>query len=171
MKILLIASLVTVIGASVAIAGPSGHGEENKDNGTQGHGSGGHAGMMETGMPGQASQVNRTIEVTMSETDDGEMIYTPKDFDIKKGETIRFSVTNKGELEHEFILDTMERNAMHKEAMSQQMESHKSPNAITLEPGEKGEIIWTFGNSGTFEVACLIPGHYESGMFGKVAVN
>ena len=169
MKNLLIVSLVTAISASVAIAGPSGHSEQSQG---QGHDSGGgHAGMMETGMPGQASQVNRTIKVTMSETDDGEMIYTPKDVDIKKGETIRFMVTNKGELEHEFILDTVERNAMHKEAMSQQMESHQSPNAITLEPGKKGEIIWTFGNPGTFEVACLIPGHYESGMFGKVAVN
>ena len=127
--------------------------------------------MMETGMPGKASQVNRMIMVTMSETDDGEMIFTPSDFEIKKGETIRFMVTNKGELEHEFILDTLERNAMHKEAMAQQMETHQSPNAITLEPGEKGEIIWTFSNPGTFEVACLIPGHYESGMFGKVAVN
>ncbi|WP_065325647.1 plastocyanin/azurin family copper-binding protein [Tritonibacter mobilis] len=166
MKNLLAATFVTVIGSSIAMAGPSGHGDESK-----GHGGGGHSDMMETGMPGKASQVNRMIMVTMSETDDGEMIFTPSDFEIKKGETIRFMVTNKGELEHEFILDTLERNAMHKEAMAQQMETHQSPNAITLEPGEKGEIIWTFSNPGTFEVACLIPGHYESGMFGKVAVN
>lgn len=167
MKNLLIVSLVTALSASVAIAGPSGHGDDSKDNSQGGE----HAGMMATGMPGKASQVTRTIEVVMSETDDGQMIYTPADFDIKKGETVRFSVINKGELEHEFILDTIESNAMHKQAMAKQMESHKSPNAITLEPGQEGEIIWTFGNPGTFEVACLIPGHYESGMFGKVAVN
>ena len=32
-------------------------------------------------------------------------------------------------------------------------------------------MIWTFTNAGTFEFACLIPGHYESGMHGPISVG
>ncbi|NDW02705.1 plastocyanin/azurin family copper-binding protein, partial [Salipiger sp. PrR002] len=30
---------------------------------------------------------------------------------------------------------------------------------------------WTFGEPGTFEFACLLPGHYEAGMHGPLTVN
>ncbi|MEO9960025.1 MAG: hypothetical protein ABJF07_06990, partial [Nisaea sp.] len=47
---------------------------------------------------------------------------------------------------------------------------HADPNSISLQPGETGEILWTFTNTGDFEFACLIPGHYESGMHGPLTV-
>jgi multidrug efflux pump subunit AcrA (membrane-fusion protein) len=34
-----------------------------------------------------------------------------------------------------------------------------------------GELVWKFTKRGKFEFACLIPGHYEKGMFGKVVVK
>ena len=37
---------------------------------------GGHDSVMAMGMPGDASQVDRTIDVTMKETEYGEMVYT-----------------------------------------------------------------------------------------------
>jgi uncharacterized cupredoxin-like copper-binding protein len=48
---------------------------------------------------------------------------------------------------------------------------HDDPNAVRLEPGATGEILWTFSNTGTFEYACLILGHYEAGMYGPATVN
>ena len=42
---------------------------------------------------------------------------------------------------------------------------------LRLVPGEEGEVIWSFTNTGSFEFACLIPGHYESGMRGDVVVQ
>ena len=48
--------------------------------------SGGHA-----GEPGKASDVSRTIEVTMFDN-----YYEHEDFSIKAGETVRFIVKNKG---------------------------------------------------------------------------
>jgi uncharacterized cupredoxin-like copper-binding protein len=36
--------------------------------------------------------------------------------------------------------------------------------------GKQGEIIWTFNRSGEFDFACLLPGHYEAGMVGKIKV-
>lgn len=165
MKKFFLTAAIAAFAASPLMASPSGgHGEDG------GHGAG-HGGHMAAGMPGHRSKVNRTIKVTMTETDDGGMIFTPSDFTFKKGETVRFKVANKGELDHEFILDTPERNSEHKMEMAAEMETHSSPNSVTLAPGERGEVIWTFSNGGTFEVACLIPGHYESGMHGTVSVN
>ena len=48
---------------------------------------------------------------------------------------------------------------------------HEEPNGRHLKPGEQTELIWRFTNKGTFEIACLIPGHYESGMKGEVQVK
>ncbi|MGB7285840.1 MAG: cupredoxin family protein [Salaquimonas sp.] len=133
--------------------------------------SGGHDDMMKVGKPGDASKVDRTIEVTMKETDDGDMLFEPSMLDIKKDETIKFVIKNAGELEHEFVLDDQESNMKHKEAMAKAPEmEHDNPNAIRLVEGTDGEIIWTFANSGAFEFACLIPGHYEAGMRGDISV-
>ena len=42
---------------------------------------------------------------------------------------------------------------------------------ITLKPGQRGGLVWQFGEAGTVDFACLIPGHLEAGMVGKVAVT
>lgn len=132
-----------------------------------------HAGGKTTvGKPGKKSEVTRVIEVTMSETEDGAMVFTPGEFKIKKGETIRFAIVNKGETDHEFVLDDHKNMEKHKALMEKFPEmEHDDPNSIRLEPGAKGDIIWTFSASGEFQYACLIPGHMEAGMQGPVLVN
>jgi|UPI0004BB2B25 uncharacterized cupredoxin-like copper-binding protein len=133
--------------------------------------SGGHHDMA-VGEPGDAAKATRTINVTMFESDDGKMLFQPNAFEVKKGQTIRFSILNKGEIDHEFVLDEKEKNAEHRELMMKFPEmEHDDPNAIRLEAGKRGNIVWTFSNTGTFEFACLIPGHYESGMHGAVEVS
>ena len=129
------------------------------------------ASMMEIGAPGAAAKVDRTINVTLLENDEGQMLIKSDDMSFKSGETIRFNITNKGELEHEFVLDTVERNAEHKIEMAKMDMEHDDPNRIRLEPGASGEVVWTFANAGTFEAACLIAGHYESGMYREVSVG
>lgn len=126
--------------------------------------------MMASGMPGMMDDVSRTIDVVMRETDDGEMIFEPTEFNIKQGETIRFHVTNKGVLEHEFVIDTKQGNARHKEMMAAMDMEHDDPNSVRLDADESGEVVWNFANKGAFEFACLIPGHYEAGMHGPIDV-
>lgn len=114
----------------------------------------------------------KTVEVSMRETDDGSMVFEPKELSFAAGETVRLVITNKGELEHEFVMDTVEANAEHKELMAKFPEmEHDDPNAVRLQPGETGEILWTFKNAGEFEFACLMLGHYESGMHGPLNVT
>ena len=48
---------------------------------------------------------------------------------------------------------------------------HKHANSVMLEPKESGEIIWKFSKDIALEMACNIPGHYESGMVGKIIIE
>jgi uncharacterized cupredoxin-like copper-binding protein len=48
---------------------------------------------------------------------------------------------------------------------------HAEPNGRHVEPGQTADLVWRFTNPGTFEYACLIPGHYESGMKGVIVVK
>lgn len=123
------------------------------------------------GEPGDASKPSRTVEVVMNESD-GAMSYTPAEVDVKKGEQIKFIIKNIGTLKHEFHLDTVADNASHRREMEKNPEMvHDDPNAQTVEPGKETELLWNFSKPGVFEFACLIPGHYQAGMHGKVVVK
>ena len=132
----------------------------------------GHKHEFGAGEPGDAKKAARLVPVTMRETDDGKMVYFPAKLDVRAGEQVRFKITNAGRTDHEFMLDTQEHNATHKAAMQKHPNMvHDDPNGVTVEPGKTAEIVWKFSKAGTFEYACLIPGHYESGMHADVAVR
>jgi len=124
------------------------------------------------GAPGDPKKPARTVEVVMKETEDGKMLFVPDRVEAKRGEQVRFVLKNAGKVDHEFLLDTPERNAKHKVEMRKNPDmEHDDPNGKRLAPGGTGEIVWRFSRAGTFEFACLIPGHHESGMHGKAIVK
>lgn len=126
----------------------------------------GHAAAL--GRPGDPAKVTRTVAVTMSD----DMRYKPARIDVKQGETIRFVAKNVGKLKHEMVLGTQKELKEHAEMMRKMpgME-HADPNQVTVEPGKTGELVWQFTRAGTFDFACLEPGHMEAGMVGKIAVS
>lgn len=136
-----------------------------------GNHAGGHGEAMAVGEPGKKANATQTIRVTMKETEDGKMIFTPSTFKVRRGQTVVFAIKNAGELDHEFVLDQEDKIIEHKAAMEKFPEmEHDDPNAIRLAAGKSGEIIWKFTNDGTFKIACLVPGHYDAGMHGDVTV-
>src|SRR5205823_13639175 len=97
--------------------------------------------------------------------------FNPASVTVKKGETIRFVVKNSGKLKHEMVLGTAKELREHAELMKKFPEmEHEDPNQLSVEPGKKGELVWQFTRVGTFDFACLQPGHFDAGMRGKVAV-
>lgn len=117
---------------------------------------------------------SRTVKVIMREDQNGENYYVfdQKELRFAAGETVRLHIVNEGEEVHEFVMDTKEANEKHKALMAKFPEmEHDDPNSIRLEPGQEGEILWTFGKPGTFEFACLLPGHYEGGMHGNLIIE
>ena len=48
---------------------------------------------------------------------------------------------------------------------------HHEPHMAHVKAGAKGSVVWQFNRAGEFYCACLIPGHFEAGMVGKVVVT
>ena len=124
------------------------------------------------GEPGDAKKPARLVLVTMRETDDGKMVYFPAKVDVRLGEQVRFKITNQGKNDHEFVLNTIEENQEHKAEMAKNPNmEHDDPNNKTVAAGKTSEVLWKFTKPGTYEYACLIPGHYEAGMHAAVVVK
>jgi len=120
------------------------------------------------GRPGDASQVTRTVHLTM--TDD--MRFTPDRIDVSQGETIRLVVANKGQVLHEMVLGSSEDLARHAREMREHPGmAHEQPYMAHVDPGATGKLVWHFNRAGTVDFGCLLPGHFEAGMSGKAVVR
>lgn len=123
------------------------------------------------GMKAEKTKSKRVMYITMREDGAGNMIFEPKKLHFRQGETVTLNFVNKGKTDHEFVMDTNEKVIEHKAVMEKNPDmEHADDNSLRLAPGEKGQIIWNFAKSGDFAFACLIPGHYESGMHGPLKV-
>ncbi len=136
-------------------------------------GEGHHSSATAAGQPGQLDQVSRTIEVQA----DDRMRFTFSDTaPIRVGETIRFVVTNNGQLPHEFVIATAGEHRAHGQMMAAMasgaaMSHHSMPNALSLAPGEQKTLIWRFSQGDAIEAACNLPGHYQAGMHQALPVH
>lgn len=120
------------------------------------------------GREGDPRQVSRTVTIGMTDN----LRFTPAVITVKRGETVRLEVLNKGRVLHELVLGTPAELKKHAELMRKfpDME-HDEPHMVHVKPGEQGELVWQFTRRGEFEFACLLPGHFEGGMSGKVVVR
>ena len=120
------------------------------------------------GIAGDPRRVSRTIEVSMNDR----MRFVPDRIRVREGETVRLRVRNAGRLLHELVIGTPDELRKHAELMVKfpNME-HDEPHMVHVDPGRRGEIVWHFNRPGEFEFACLIPGHFQAGMIGRVVVE
>ena len=120
------------------------------------------------GIAGQANAVTRSVDIKMLDS----MRFTPDRIEVKQGDTVRLTMTNTGAVMHELVVGTQKELVEHGALMKSlpNME-HDEPYMARVAPGKTGEIIWTFNRAGEFDFACLLPGHFEAGMVGKIVVN
>ena len=145
------------------------------------------ASMSMIGEKGDPNKIDRTVNIKMYDN-----YYEPNLVKIKKGETIKFIVENLGEMVHEYNIGTKEMHIKHQPEMQKLVDheillidkidrvkmkkmskmdhslGHSHSNSVMLEPKTSGEIIWRFSKNINLEIACNIPGHYESGMVGNI---
>jgi len=109
------------------------------------------------------------------------MRYSPADWNVTQGESVRFKIINRGLVRHEFVLGSPSELERHAEVMSRAGSDHQhgthdgehgapSGTAVTVEPGQIVELNWTFTKAGQVSVGCFEPGHYQAGMRGTVTV-
>lgn len=116
--------------------------------------------------PGDSSA--RTVEIEMRDIE-----FSPTTVDVEEGETIQFLFRNSGEVAHEaYIGDAtaQEDHADEMESMSG-MEHGDDSEVLTVEPGDTGELLYTFDEAGPVQIGCHEPGHFEAGMVLDVDVS
>lgn len=120
------------------------------------------------GIAGDPKAATRIITLRMGD----DMRFTPSHIQVHQGETVRLRAENKGKVMHEIVLGTKAELDQHAELMMKHpgME-HDEPYMAHVKPGQRGDIVWHFNRAGTFDFACLIAGHYQAGMTGKVTVS
>lgn len=119
------------------------------------------------GQPGDARAAARTVTITLS---DG-MRFAPAALTATQGETVRLHLVNTGKLTHEFVLGTPAEIEEHAEMMRRMPDMvHTDASSVRLAPGQAADLVWRFSVRGEFVFACLLPGHREAGMTGRITV-
>ena len=98
--------------------------------------------------------------------------YSPSTVDVEEGETVRFVFHNDGSVRHDAVIGDAATQHMHEQevraageaAQAADAMSHGPVPAITIEPGQTGELVHTFDEAGRMIVGCHEPGHYDAGM-------
>ncbi len=120
------------------------------------------------GIAGDAAKATRTITLKM--TDD--MRFSPDHFSVKKGETVKLRVENKGQVMHEVVLGTPATLQQRADMMMKFPEmEHAEPYMAHVAPAKAEDLIWNFNRAGQFDFACLIAGHFQAGMRGTFTVT
>ncbi len=123
------------------------------------------------GTPGQADKSTRTISVDIQDTR-----FAPAQLTVTQGETIRFVISNPSPIDHEFTIGDAATQVEHRREMAQMatdgtaMGSAGDANMVLVKAGKTAELIWTFTRPGQLEYDCNLPGHFESGMTGRLTV-
>ncbi len=124
--------------------------------------------MTGAGRAGEASKVQRTVTIGMADS----MRFSPAHLPVMRGQTVKIVARNDGAVMHEIVIGTREEIAGHREAMRRNPDqAHAAPYMAHVPPGRSEQIVWQFDRLGTFEFACLLPGHYEAGMTGSITVR
>lgn len=120
----------------------------------------------------------RVIEIDMLD-----IRFDPEEITVADGETVRLVFTNKGKVEHDAVVGDLEAQMKHEEEMADMASGESEEEhgahaglddepAIAVQPGEEGEILYTFHKSDQeIQIGCHEPGHYEAGMIVRVNIT
>jgi len=95
-----------------------------------------------------AESIDEAKTITIIATEFG---FEPASIELQAGEPVNIMLVNEGAIDHELQIEDFD---FHVHAL----------------PGESAMAGFTPEVSGTYEFACLLPGHYEAGMIGGVEV-
>ncbi len=107
-----------------------------------------------------------TVEVAMED-----IKFDTTTLTVTAGETIDFRFTNTGKIAHDAFIGDAAAQMEHEVEMSDASAHPMEEAAIVLQPGESGELSYTFDLPGTYQIGCHQPGHYAAGMKIQVTVE
>jgi uncharacterized cupredoxin-like copper-binding protein len=117
----------------------------------------------------EGKQAAMTVQIEMVD-----VAFKPTSVQVTRGETVKFVFTNNGSGPHDAFIGDTAAQAEHEESMREAGDSGHgghgaATDAITVQPGQTGELTHTFKDTGKVEIGCHQPGHYAAGM--RIAVT
>ena len=118
-----------------------------------------------------ADQASRTVTISAGD----KLAFDPAAVSVKLGETVVFTVTNTGQMAHEFTLGTAAFQEEHEHEMKSGMNMGSVPPdeaafVFGLAPGESKTVAYRFSQAGQLIYGCHVPGHFTS-MRGTITVR
>jgi len=104
------------------------------------------------GTKAPASSGGKSFNVSATEFE-----FQPNKFEAQAGQKLTFKVTNKGTVEHTFVILSTDG--------SQELAK------LSSQPGETKSLEFTPSAAGTYPIDCNIAGHKEAGMTGELIVK
>ena len=114
-------------------------------------------------LPALASTSHATATVKVSVTKAKEFAFTLSPKTVKHG-TVTFTVTNGGNLPHDFQLCS-------KPSSSASATSCTGKKTALISPGASAKLTVSVLKAGTYEYMCTVPGHAAAGMKGLLKVT
>jgi uncharacterized cupredoxin-like copper-binding protein len=115
---------------------------------------------------GTAARANAgTIHITIHYSS-----FAPDRLSVDPGQTVRFVIENTDPIDHEFILGDEHVQLVHEEGS----EAHHPPRPgeVSVPAGQTVVTTFTFpATPGELIFGCHLPGHYDFGMRGTVAIG
>ncbi|MFN8053733.1 MAG: plastocyanin/azurin family copper-binding protein [Acidimicrobiales bacterium] len=113
----------------------------------------------------------RTVAVAMEDIKFDQTTLT-----VNAGETIDFTFVNNGKIAHDAFIGDQAAQDDHEAEMKEMasmggMDHSGDEAAITVQPGQTGQLSYTFDRAGTYQIGCHQPGHYAAGMRITVTVE
>jgi uncharacterized cupredoxin-like copper-binding protein len=100
--------------------------------------------------------------------------FSPDTLTVAANQKARINILNKGNIEHDFSILEIPTASKPKVADPSHAHSMTGPepqvHASAL-PGNKNTVEFTPTKPGTYEIYCVISGHKEQGMMGKLIVK
>jgi uncharacterized cupredoxin-like copper-binding protein len=139
------------------------------------------------GSSGAAAPGEQQLTLTLTE-----FRFVPAQVAVRSGVPVQIQLVNRGAVEHEFmVFEKPKAGAMsmdlHEWARERSYFLRANPRVegagvdverrgkdvvmVMLPPGKSATFRFTPKKTGTFEIGCLVPGHYEAGMKGTFTVR
>jgi uncharacterized cupredoxin-like copper-binding protein len=117
-----------------------------------------------------------TADVTVVEIEMVDIAFVPAAITVQAGDTLDMRFTNTGKVAHDAFVGDEAAQMDHEAEMTDMTEMTSDDHdvdepATVVQPGDSGELSYTFSEPGSYEVGCHQPGHYAAGMKIDVTVE
>ena len=119
---------------------------------------------------GAAQRTNPPVDRVIAVSTTDSLRFAPDAFNVRAGETVAFDISNSGAVPHEFIIGDATVQQVHENEMSTGRMGGES-TGVTGPAGATVGLVYTFGQPGTLEIGCHVPGHYAAGMRGTITIS